>query len=213
MQDIEQLYNSGDIAELRKINEKLAKTANQRRAQFYKSGIRNSSALNRMEYYNQQLATNPTSGVFSRSKKIVPEDLKEQIKEELIFLRSPTSTVTGEKQRRAEKSFDVLTKGKIKEDGTRDKPYLEIPEDIKVPSTWLGSAQEYFRSKFLSFLDQDVWKDIKKFLYSENTNVLAEAGEAIARGAKISDLRQAYNDYLRGEVEDIYTLWENWTSI
>ena len=207
MQEIEALYDAGDIAQLRKINERLAKVANQRMAQLYKSGITHSSALERAKYYTQQVLDVPTGGVFTRSKKIDIDTLKEQLKEELIFLRSRTSTVSGEKQRRAEKAFKSLTEGK-----NGNAPYMELPKDIQLPADFVGSEKDYFREKFLSFLDQDAWKDIKKYLYSSDTNILAEAGEAIARGASIKDLSSAYRNYLKGEV-DIFTMWDTWVSV
>lgn len=211
-QEIDRLYKSGDINELRRINERLAKTANQRMAQLYKSNIRKTPALARAKYYVEQVSPIMTGGVFSRSKKIDPETLHEQISEELIFLRSSTSTVSGEKERRARKAFQTLTKGKLREDGGRDRPYLEIPEAVQIPSDWTGTRNQYFEEKFLSFLEADVWKDIKKYLYSTDTNLLQEAGEAIARGADVSDLTKAYRDYLEGET-DIFTMWDDWTSI
>jgi len=206
-QQIEKLYKAGDIDKLRQLNERLAKTANQRMAQFYKSGIKSTAALDRAQYYIWQESGLSTGGVFSRSKKLNPEKLIEQLKEELIFLRSESSTVTGEKELRAKKSFKALTEGK---DGK--KPYMPIPEDIKIPDSFTGSPAEYFENKFLAFLRQDAWKDIKKYLYASDTSVLADAGEAIARGASLSDLRDAYKQFLQGEV-DIYSMWDNWVSV
>ena len=210
-QQVEKLYKKGNIEELRRLNERLAKTANQRMAQLYQSNIKTSSALDRAQYYIYQESGLQTGGVFSRSKKLDQDKLLEQIKEELIFLRSPSSTVTGEKEVRAIRSFATLTEGKIV-NGKRTDPYLTIPEDIKIPKSWKGTRLEYFQNKFLSFLDQDAWKDIKKYLYSTDTNILADAGEAIARGASLKDLRSAYNQYLRGEV-DIYSMWDSWISV
>ena len=209
MQEIERLFDAGEIEELRKINERLAKVANQRMAQLYKSGIKQSSALERAKYYTQQVLDVPTGGVFSRSKKLDEETLKEQLQEELIFLKSRTSLVTGERQRRAEKAFKSLTEGK---DGAR--PYMEIPKDIQVPEDYEGSSSDYFRDRFLAFLDQNAWKDIKKYLYTtKNNDLLSEAGEAIARGAKIEDLASAYRNYLKGEISDIHTMWNTWKSV
>ena len=212
-QKIDSLYQKGNIEELRAINERLAKTANQRMAQLFKSNIKHNTALERAQYYLYQQSEVATGGVFSRSKKLNAEQLLDQITQELIFLRSPSSTVTGEKEIRAKKSFRTLTEGKRDEKGNIiSSPYLEIPEDIKVPTSWKGTKQEYFQEKFLQFLDQDAWKDIKKYLYATDTNLLADAGEAIARGASLADLRKAYKDYLQGET-DIYSMWEDWISI
>lgn len=206
-QEIDRIVKRGDIEQLIKINERLAKTANQRMAQLVKSGIKHSTALERAKYYTEQVSEVQTGGVFSRSKKLSLETYAEQISEELTFLRSSASTVSGEKEIRALKSFQTLTRGK---DG--EKPYLDIPKDIEVPSSWEGTREEYFQEKFISFLEQDAWKDIKKFLYTDNTNILAQAGEAIARGANLEDLKEAYKAYLRNEI-DIFTMWDDWVSV
>ena len=207
-QKIDRLVAKGDIAELIKINERLAKTANQRMAQLYKSGVRSSTALERAKFYTQQVSDIQTGGVFSRSKKLSIDTYAQQIKEELIFLRSESSTVSGEKQLRAEKSFYTLTHGK-----NGGQPYMELPTDIEIPDTWTGTRDEYFKEKFLSFLESDVWKDVYKYLYTtENNNILSKAGEAIARGASLEDLKNAYKQYLKNEV-DIYTMWDSWVSV
>lgn len=218
-QEIERLYKRGNIDELRRINESLAKTANQRMAQLYKSGIKSSEALARAKYYIYQVSEIQTGGVFSRSKRLTADQLKEQLKEELIFLRSESSTVSGEKRIRAEKSFETLTTGRVSESGNLIK--LDIPEDINPPEDWEGNRLDYFKEQFFKFLEQDVWKDIRKYIYTnENVDVLQQAGEAIARGASISDLNKAYKSYLKKEINpatgrryDIYSVWNNWTSI
>ena len=211
MQEIERLYDEGNVDKLRAFNEKLAKTANQRMAQLWKSGVKSSEALARAKYYIYQESEVQTGGVFSRSKKLSGQQLVDQIKEELIFLRSQSSTVTGEKRLRAEKSFETLVKGRTTPEGKVIK--LDIPENIKVPEGYQGSREDYFIDKFFKFLEQDVWKDIKKYLYTqEDISLLKEAGEAIARGASIKDLNAAYKSYLANEI-DVYTMWDKWTSI
>ena len=122
----------------------------------------------------------------------------------MMFLRSRSSTVSGEKQVRFEKSFESLTTGKT--------PYLEIPDDIEVPEDYEGTRQEYFKDQFAAFLETDAWKDVKKYLYSTDTNILSEAGEAIARGASVQDLKTQFKKYLANEVS-IFTMWDNWVSI
>ena len=212
-QEIENLYRKGNIEQIRAINERLAKTANQRMAQLFKSNVKHSTALERAQYYLYQESGLSTGGVFSRSKKLDAETLIDQIREEMIFLRSKSSTVSGVKEIRARKSYMTLTRGKRDAKGNIiSDPYLTVPEDIQVPKSWEGTREGYFQEKFLQFLDQDAWKDIKKFLYASDTNILAEAGEAIARGASIKDLQKAYRDYLKGET-DIFTMWEDWTSV
>ena len=213
-QEIERLYSEGNIDKLRELNEKLAKTANQRMKQLFQSNIKSSAALDRAQYYIYYESELQTGGVFSRSKKIKADQLVDQLKEELIFLRSQSSTVSGEKEERAIKAFTTLTQGKFDaKEGKFVKPYMELPTDIRVPKSWQGSEKEYFQKKFLNFLSQDAWKEIKRILYTdEHENILKEAGDALAKGAKISDLNKAYREYLEGEV-DMYSLWEEWTSV
>lgn len=203
-QQLDELVKRGDIEQLKAINERLAKTANQRMAQLYKSGIKHSSALERAKYYTEQVSEVQTGGVFSRSKKLSLDTYAEQISEELIFLRSQSSTVSGEKERRFEKSFETLTTG--------ENPYLDLPDDVEIPDDYQGTRQEYFKEKFEEFLKADVWKDVYKFIYTTENNVLQQAGEAIAKGANIQDLKDAYKQYLRNEI-DIYSMWDNWVSV
>lgn len=212
-QYIEQLYDEGNTAELRKINERLAKTANQRMATLLRSRVKHNAALDIAQYYLYQESDFAKGGVFSRSKKLSSDQLLEQINEELKFLRAKGSTVAGEKEIRARKSFKTLTQGKIDEKGNKLAPYLEIPEDIQVPDYWEGSREEYFENRFLDFLEEDAWKDIKKYLYTDNnSDLFRQAGEAIARGQSLKDLRDAYKQYLRGEIS-VYTMWDSWVSI
>ena len=215
MQEIEALSDSGDIAKLREINERLAKTANQRMKQLRQSGYGTTAALKRAEDYVWQEADFTTGGVFSRSKKLTEEQLTEQIEHELIFLRSKTSTVRGEKARR-EKIFASLTEERstLNEYGEVVKigPVIDLSKlDVDLPSEYKDDYS-YFKDKFLEFLDDDVWKDVKKYLYAGNTDILQEAGEAMARGADINDLTNMYKNFLRGEVS-MYEIWDQWTSV
>lgn len=203
-QEIDALRDSGDIEALRAMNERYAKVANQRFKQAEKSGIKRSHALDRAKYYLSEVSEVSKGDKFSRSKKLDVDTFHEQLTEIRIFLADETSTVSGEKQRRAKQAFQTMTGG--------EKPYIEIPSEIKIPADWQGSATEYFQDRFLAFLEDDAWKDIKKFLYSPEGNILAEAGEAIAKGASLRDLGKAYKDYLKGEIS-IFDMWDSWTSV
>lgn len=160
------------------------------------------ASYNIAKYYIQNESELSSGETFSRKKTNDIDALGEDLKQASKFLRSQTSTVSGEKKRR-KKIFHSLTK----KGGA-----LKIPETIKVPADFKGSRNEYFQNKFLEFLDNDVWKDIKKYIYAENTEVLAEAGEAIAKGAQIEDLEEAYYNYLEGE-QDIFTVWDDWIKV
>ena len=225
MQQIEAIASSGDVEQLRTINERLAKTANQRMRQLEKTeGMEETAAYKNAKYYLWQESEFASGGVFSRSKKLTEDQLTEQIEKELIFLRSQTSTVSGERARRKQ-IYESLTEprkqkdkdGNIIKDAEGND--LELPPvidisgiDISIPSDYQGSEDEYFQDKFLQFLDEDVWKDVKKYLYAGNNDLLQEAGEAMARGADINDLTDMYKDFLQNEIT-IYDMWDKWTSV
>ncbi len=200
-EQIDALVKGGNLQELQALNEIIAKRANQRFKELEKHDIQTAS-YNIAKYYLQNESELSGGETFSRKKTNDIDALGEDLKQASRFLRSQTSTVSGEKKRR-KKIFHSLTK----KGGA-----LKIPETIKVPADFKGSRNEYFQNKFLEFLDNDVWKDIKKYIYAENTEVLAEAGEAIAKGAQIEDLEQAYYNYLEGE-QDIFTVWDDWIKV
>ncbi len=194
-QYIESLYESGNLAALTDINEKLAKRANTSLSQLEKSGME-TAAYNRATYYLSTDNEFSTGRRFSRSKKMDIDDLYKQIKEESKFLRSKTSSVSGEISRR-DKIFEALTVGK---DGK--EAAVKIPE---------GADINEFKDKFLKFLDDDAWKEIKKNLYTKN--ILNEAGEAIAAGASLEELTEALDNYMYKDEGDLDSIWENWISV
>ena len=147
-QQIEALYQAGDYEQLRAINERLAKVANQRMKQLEKSGISRTHALDRAQYYLSEVSEIAKGGKFSRSKKADIDEIVDQIQEMSIFLKDKTSTVSGEKERRSDKMFESLTTGIQRADKI---PKLLIPEDIEVPADWQGTRNEYFKEKFSEF--------------------------------------------------------------
>lgn len=194
-QYIESLYESGNLAALTDINEKLAKRANTSLSQLEKSGME-TAAYNRATYYLSTDNEFSTGRRFSRSKKMDIDDIYKQIKQETKFLRSKTSSVSGELSRR-DKIFEALTVGK---DGK--EAAMKIPE---------GADINEFKNKFLKFLDDDAWKEIKKNLYTKN--ILNEAGEAIAAGASLEELTEALDNYMYKDEGDLDSIWENWISV
>lgn len=191
MEYITNLYESGDIQELRNINETLAKRANWRLSDLENKGLDSSAAYNRATYYLSEVFEYSGGDRFSRSKKMDIDSLYEQIQQESNFLRWQTSTAAGERERR-ERVFNTLEENNI----------IEIPE---------GISKSAFKDKFLRFLSDDAWTEIKKHLYHKD--ILNEAGEAIAAGASVQELSQAMTDYMTGETsEDILTIWDNWKS-
>lgn len=194
VQEIDNLYRSGDIEALRAINEKLAKRANQRLAEFDKRDME-TAAVTRAKGFIQEYKELGNGKNFSRRKSMDIDDLVLNIKEESKFLRSQTSTVSGEMKRR-EKIFNTLTK--------KDKNGKSIIPTVSKEET------DSYKKKFLDFLDSDVWSEIKKTLYSDTNITMDEAGEAIASGASVEDLEAAFSDYLEGEETDLFEIWDNW---
>lgn len=198
IQEINNLYQQGDIDSLRKINETLAKRANQRIKEFEDRGLE-TAAYNRAKGFIQEYSEMGNGRNFSRRKSLDIDDLMLNIKEESKFLRSQTSTVSGEMKRR-EKIFNTLTKKD--KNGHSVIPLPEEPEE-----------RNSYKKKFLDFLDSDVWSEIKKSLYADTNITMDEAGEAIAAGASVDDLVEAFNDYRSGEADtDIFEIWDNWRS-
>lgn len=197
IQEINNLYNRGDIDALRDLNEILAKRANQRMKEFEKRGME-TAAYNRAQGFIQEYKELGNGKNFSRRRSLDIDELVLNIKEESKFLRSQTSTVSGEMKRR-EKIFNTLTK--------KDKNGKSI---IPVPET---EERDSYKKKFLDFLDSDVWSEIKKSLYADTNITMDEAGEAIQAGASVDDLVSAYNDYLEGDADtDLFEIWDNWRS-
>lgn len=197
IQEINSLYQKGDIEALRNLNEILAKRANQRIKEFEKRDME-TAAYQRAKGYIQEYKELGNGETFSRRKKLDIDELYQNVKEESKFLRSQTSTVSGEMKRR-EKIFNTLTKK-----DKNGKSIIPMPEDMD---------RDQYKKKFLDFLDTDVWNEIKKSLYADTNITMDEAGEAIAQGASVDDLVSAYNDYLSGETEtDIFTIWDDWRS-
>lgn len=197
IQEINSLYQKGDIEALRDLNEILAKRANQRIKEFEKRNME-TAAYQRAKGYIQEYKELGNGETFSRRKKLDIDELYQNVKEESKFLRSQTSTVSGEMKRR-EKIFNTLTKK-----DKNGRSIIPMPEDMD---------RDQYKKKFLDFLDTDVWNEIKKSLYADTNITMDEAGEAIAQGASVDDLVSAYNDYLSGETEtDIFTIWDDWRS-
>ena len=191
MEYISNLYESGNLQELRSINETLAKRANWRLSDLENKGLDSSAAYTRATYYLSEVSDYSSGDRFSRSKQMDIDSLYEQIKQESNFLRWQTSTAAGERKRR-ERVFNTL----------EEKNLIEIPENMD---------KDAFKDKFLRFLSDDAWTEIKKHLYHKD--ILNEAGEAIAAGASVQELSRAMTDYMTGETsEDILTIWDNWKS-
>lgn len=193
-QEIMGLYNSGDIEGLRKMNELLAKRANQRMSELERYDLEGTAAYKRATDWLESKSDFSAGQRFSRSKKMDADDLKDQLIQEANFLRAQTSTRKGEMERR-ENIWQSLTSG--------EDPIVDVPE---------GEDMDAFKQKLLEFLDDDAWAELKKHIYT--SDILDEAGEAIAAGASIDELNQALKDYKDGVSPlDYDEIWQNWIKI
>lgn len=201
IEQIRSLYEKGDKEGLQNLNEKLAKRSNTRLRELEKQGFDTTAAYKRaIDFTSKEGTTN--SKRFSRSKKIDIDDLYKQVKQESNFLRWQTSTPAGELERRR-RVWEGLTMQRIDEEGNIIDPVIDLSQ--------VGDINT-FKKKFLEFLDEKAWDEIKKHIYSKN--ILNEAGEAISAGADIQDLANAITDYNNNESEDdLITIWDNWTSV
>lgn len=213
---LKSLYEAGDIDGLRLQNEILAKRANTRLSALEKAGLDTTAAYKRATKSIQDLDVSKTDR-FSRSKKLDIDELYDQVKSESNFLRWQTSTPAGEIKRR-EAIWESLTTQSIDPDtGEITQPYLDISDAYKnlpenATSDQIEKAIDDYKKNFLDFLDSNAWEDIKKRLYS--SHILNDAGEAVAAGASIEDLNEAYRSYKEGETDkDLFTIWSEWTSV
>lgn len=199
---IQSLYNEGNIEELRQLNETLAKRTNERMRQLEKNDFDSTAAYQRAKSFIDKSAFSKNNR-FSRSKKIDPEELLKQVKQEANFLRWQTSTVAGEMKRR-EKIFDTLTSQQINpKTGNIEEPLIDIPSDMDYDA---------FKKSFLDFLDSGAWEELKKHLYYHD--ILKDAGEAISKGASVESLVEAIKDYTGGnKSNDLINIWDNWTNV
>lgn len=190
MQEIQSMYLKGDIEGLKLLNEKLAKRANERLASMERSDYE-TAAYKKATYYINEVSDVASNNRFSRKKNIDIDDLYDQLKQERQFLASKTSTLSGENKRR-DKIYTTLTENNI----------------ITPPA----ENEDAFKKKFLDFLDDDVWKEVKKTIYTPD--ILNEAGEALKAGASMEELQEAFNNYLEGTSDsDPISIWEDWISV
>lgn len=195
------LYEKGDLDQLLKENEIYAKRANWRLSDLEKQGYDTTAAYKMAQKKINDFEFIKKGKRFSRSKKLSLDDVYDQIKAETNFLRWQTSTPAGERKRR-ERVFEGLTSQRIDaETGEILDPVLSPPE---------GMDMDDFKNKFLEFLDDDAWSEIKKHIYHKE--ILNEAGEAISAGADIEELQAAMDDYINKETDkDLLTIWDEWT--
>lgn len=118
------------------------------------------------------------------------------------FLKSQTSTVSGEMERR-HKNYLSLTKPK------RDKRgRITSQSFVKPPPEGMSKLQQ--ERALNRFLSNKHFEELKKSL---GTNVIKEAADAINQGIPVIRLSRLYNEYVRSnEKTDIRAIWSAFTT-
>lgn len=184
--------NEDALKEAQELSSRLAKRANSRLSALEKADLTSSRAYERAEYFLQE-DQNRTR--FSESKKLEGRMLADQLSDLHQFLNDNSSTISGEKQRRAGIE-SLIEEGKLSPD--------------------LTEAQ---KNRYASFMASDAWQEYKQRVGSPPDTV-AKVEDAILSGATLKQFENLLQDYLERELtgelepdEDIFTVWENWTGV
>lgn len=170
------------------------KRANERARNLDKHGL-DTGAL-------KQYRKNLDGNFISQSRNLEIDEMVEGLKRAEKFLKSQTSTVSGEMERR-HKNYMSLTKPK------RDKRGRIISQSfVKPPPEGMSKLQQ---ERVLNrFLSNKHFEELKKTL---DTNVIKEAADAINQGIPVIRLSRLYNEYVRSnEKTDIRAIWSAFTT-
>ena len=188
---------SGNEAALKNLQDRYVrevKRANERARNLDKHGL-DTGAL-------KQYRRNIDGNFLSQSKNLDIDTMVSNLKRAEKFLKSQTSTVSGEMKRRHE-NYLTLTKPK------RDKRGRIIAQSfVKPPPEGMSKLkQEQALNRFLS---NKHFEELKKTL---GTNVIKEAADAINQGVPVIRLSRLYNEYVRSnEKTDIRAIWSAFTT-
>lgn len=170
------------------------KRANERARNLDKHGL-DTGAL-------KQYRKNLDGNFISQSRNLEIDEMVAGLKKAEKFLKSQTSTVSGEMERR-HKNYMSLTKPK------RDKRGRIISQSfVKPPPEGMSKLQQ--ERALNRFLSNKHFEELKKTL---GTNVIKEAADAINQGIPVIRLSRLYNEYVRSnEKTDIRAIWSAFTT-
>ena len=170
------------------------KRANERARNLDKHGL-DTGAL-------KQYRKNLDGNFISQSRNLEIDEMVAGLKKAEKFLKSQTSTVSGEMERR-HKNYMSLTKPK------RDKRGRIISQSfVKPPPEGMSKLQQ--ERALNNFLSNKHFEELKKTL---GTNVIKEAADAINQGIPVIRLSRLYNEYVRSnEKTDIRAIWSAFTT-
>ena len=212
-QELEELYNKaeagdeGAAAELGRLNNKMAKRANERMRELERRDYDGTAAYQRAkywlgeegrDYFSQSKVV--TDGGKIDSKKL--DSIYENLEKASEYLRWQTSTTAGEVKRR-ENITNSLFDGYY---DSRDKWHEGVLSGVH-------DNPEYDKQDFLEFLNTDTWNDIRKLNKGGTDVIIREAFDSLQKGAKVGDLKRAFRDFqMRKTNTDFIEVWDNWTS-
>lgn len=135
--------------------------------------------------YKRAVEDTGGKGRFSQAKTGDAETLLRSLEKVTKFMNYQTGTVSGEMLRR-EHILEGLERGNYN----------------------VGSD----RKAFLDFLDSDAWTEFKSMYGSKDA--MKQISDAMERGANITDLLGAYNEFVNKESEakDLLQVWDGWVS-
>lgn len=174
------------LINLRKLNEKLSRRANQRLRELRKAGFGDTAAAKRSkQFIKEQYGSK--AHVYRIGKALDINQLAANLENVSQFLRWQTSTVRGERERR-----NNIIKG------FRDKGF-DIPK---------GSEQQ-----FLDLLESPAFQESKAY---GSIELIDMATQALAEGHTVEDLNKLYDDFVNRETnvtEDVFDVWTDWMGV
>lgn len=151
----------------------------------------------------KQYRRNLDGNFLSQSKNLDIDTMVSNLKRAEKFLKSQTSTVSGEMKRRHE-NYLTLTKPK------RDKRGRIIAQSfVKPPPEGMSKLQQ--ERALNRFLSNKHFEELKK---NFGSNIIAQASDAINRGVPVGRLSRLYNEYIRAGEDnaDLDMVWNAFTS-
>lgn len=177
--------DSGALAELRTLNSKYGRAANQRARELEKREMQTGAyvrAAEKMGISKKQLGEGARPR-FSQAKSGDAEHLLRSLEETVKFLNYQTSAISGEMLRR-----------------------VHIIEGLEKMGYNVGND----RKKFLDFLDSNAWEEFKDVFGSKDA--MQKISDQMAKGKDIGKLMEAYNNFVEreDESEDVLSVFDGW---
>lgn len=182
------------LQQLQNVYVREVKRANQRARSLDQKGFNTGALI--------QLRRGIDGNFLSQSKNLDTDTMVKNLKRAEKFLKSQTSTISGEMERR-NKNLNALSKPK------RDKRGRIVSQAfIKPPPEGMSKLQQ--KQALSRFLSNKHFEELKK---NFGSNIIKQAGDAINRGVPVGRLSRLYNEYVRSEAgkADLDMVWNAFT--